>query len=151
MVSYVDIIGLAIPCSVANLWEIYVIWPKCHVRWLRWLCTIITFIELVWNVCIKDFWYTKYIYFCSYVFKRDEKLLIKYLQAIHKHHKKPNLPPINIIFWILQSIYQSRASYSQNLIVKWNWGISWSNFQTILKIRRFIIWISPLFLVFWGF
>ena len=33
MVPYVDIIGLCL--SVANLWEIYVMWPKCHVRWLR--------------------------------------------------------------------------------------------------------------------
>ena len=32
MVSYVDIIGLW--HSVAILWEIYVMWPTCHVRWL---------------------------------------------------------------------------------------------------------------------
>ena len=33
MVPYVDIIGLC--HSVAILWEIYVMRPKCHVRWLR--------------------------------------------------------------------------------------------------------------------
>ena len=26
---------------------------------------------------------------------------------------------------------------------KWNWGISWSNYRTILRIGGFIIWIAP--------
>ena len=33
IVSYVEIIGLC--HSVAIFWEIYVMRPKCHVRWLR--------------------------------------------------------------------------------------------------------------------
>ena len=42
MVSYVNIIGLC--HSVAILWEIYVMRPECHVRWLRshFKCMLIT-------------------------------------------------------------------------------------------------------------
>jgi hypothetical protein len=37
------------------------------------------------------------------------------------------------------SLFSIRAPYSENLIVKRNWGISLSTFRTILKIGRVII------------
>ena len=39
------------------------------------------------------------------------------------------------------ALFLPRAPYSKNLIVKLNWGISWSTIRTILKIWGFIIWM----------
>ena len=44
----------------------------------------------------------------------------------------------------------SGTPYSKNLIVKCNWGISWSNFRTTFDIVGALTWIALQFLMFWG-
>ena len=51
----------------------------------------------------------------------------------------PKVPTYKLLFVLF------RAPYSQNLIVKRNWGIRWSKFNKMLKIGGYII------MIFWGF
>ena len=127
-----------IPFPVAIFVPLIYLLKLLQMCWFYKLHLTISFFLLILKTCLikKN---------CLYIEKKKEYSKInqinKFFLGYRLDHK---LFFAHLVYKIGKGLKNTTSNYLKFLImdgVKLNWGISWSNFRTIFKNRRFIIWI----------